>query len=204
VSVVFGGIRKTPEIVSRALDLAQFAVKSVPDDEIARVVLSYALLHADRREEAIAELNHAILLNPHYPSAHGDLAEILALQGRTDDAMRCVEESTRLRANDPTAFWRFHTTVIAKFAAGDDWGALEMARKVVRAKPDFLLASVYWAASAASTDNFGEAAQAVERCLSCIPDLTLANVSPRLAPRYTQDRHQGKLLEMLRKAGFPE
>jgi predicted Zn-dependent protease len=200
---VFGGIRKTPEVVSRALDLAQFAVKSVPDDEISRVVLSYALLCADRRDEAISELHHAISLNPQYPSAHGDLAEIYALQGRTDEALRSVHESIRLSSYDPTAFWRNHTIVIAKFAAGDDEGALEMARKVVRSKPDFLLAAVYWAATAASTDDRAEAARAVDHCLSCIPDLTLANVSPGLAPRYAQDRHQKKFLDMLRKAGFP-
>ncbi len=204
VSWAFGGLAKTDASVTRALELAHTAVLIVPDDEISRVVLSYALLCAGRYEEAFSELQHAIELNPAYSSAYGDLAEHYALQGRTEEALEAARKAIGMSFHDPIEFWRHHSVALAKFAAGNDWGALEMARKVMRSKPGFIIGALHWAASAAATDNLEEAERAVRHCLSHLPDLRLGNASPGLAPRYVSDHHHKRFLEMLRKAGLPE
>ena len=86
----------------------------------------------------MSELQQALELNPGYSSAYGDLAEQYALQGRTEEALEAARKAIGMSSHDPIEFWRHHSIALAKFAAGNDWGALEMTRKVVRSKPGFL------------------------------------------------------------------
>ncbi len=204
VGLGFGTLPNRREHIDRAILLAESAVKAVPDDEMARCFLAFALSSAGRIEEAVVELRHAIALNPNYANAHGDLAVLYALQGQTENALHETNESVRLGPLGSTEFWRHHSIVVAKFGNGDDQEALEAARKVVRTRPEFIPGALYWAAAAMAMGNGEEASRAVHHCLSQIPDLTLANVSPGFVPRYVSDKTHNKLLTMLSRAGFPE
>jgi TolB-like protein/cytochrome c-type biogenesis protein CcmH/NrfG len=204
VGLGFGMLPNKREHIDRAVLLAEGAVKAVPDDEMARCFLAFALSSGGRIEEAIVELRHAIALNPNYANAHGDLAVLYALQGQTDKALHETNESIRLGPLGSTEFWRHHSIVVAKFGNGDDQEALEAARKVVRTRPEFIPGALYWAAAAMAMGKGEEASRAVHHCLSQIPDLTLANVSPGFVPRYVSDKTHNKLLTMLSRAGLPE
>jgi TolB-like protein len=203
VSFSFAGLPKTTSNVEKALKLAEAAVRAVPDDEISRVVFSHALLCAGRNEEALAELGYAIDINPNYPSVHGDLAEQYALMGRTEEAMAAANQALRLSSYDPLDFWRHYSIVVAQFAAERDQETLDVARKVVAVKPQFLTGALYLAAAAAATDNMREAARAIDLCLTQLPNLSLRNAVPSVAQRYLQRRHHERFIAMLRKAGLP-
>jgi tetratricopeptide (TPR) repeat protein len=203
VALAFGALPRSDEHILRALQLAEAAVQAVPEDEIARCVFSFALECAGRIDEAVVECRHAITLNPSYSIAHGDLAELYALRGQVNEALHEANESFRLGGLDVTDFWRHHTIALAKFAGGDDQRALEVARKVVRSKPGFVRAALYWAAAASATGNSEEASRAIHHCLSQLPHLTLGNVSPGFVPRYVKDHHHTRFLEMLSRAGLP-
>ncbi|WP_371744693.1 BTAD domain-containing putative transcriptional regulator [Nordella sp. HKS 07] len=204
VGPAFGALPNMREHTDRAISLAESAAKAVPDDEIARCFLAYALSSTGRIEEAVVELRHAIALNPNYAHAHGDLAILYALQGQTEDALHQTNESIRLGPLGSTEFWRHHSIVVAKFGNGDDREALEAARKVVRTRQGFIPGALYWAAAAMATGNDEEASRAVHHCLSQIPELSLANVSPGYVPRYASDKNHQKFLTMLSRAGLPE
>jgi DNA-binding SARP family transcriptional activator len=203
VGRAFGAFPSNQEDIDHALQLAEDAVRAVPDDEVARVILSFALLGAGRIAEAINECRHAIGLNPSYPSARGDLSELYALSGRVNEALHEANEAIRLGAHDVIDFWRHNSMVVALFAGGDDRRALEVARKVVRTKPGFVRGALYWAAAAAATGNREEASRAIHHCLSQLPHLNLGNVSPGFVPRYLRDSDQARFMEMLSKAGLP-
>lgn len=203
MGLAFGAFRANQEDIDHALQLAEAAVRAVPDDEVARVILSFALLGASRIPEAINECRHAIGLNPSYPSARGDIAELYALSGRVNEALHEASEAIRLGAHDVIDFWRHNSMVVALFAGGDDRRALEVARKVVRTKPGFVRGALYWAAAAAATGNSEEASRAIHHCLSQLPHLNLGNVSPGFVPRYLRDSDQTRFLEMLSRAGLP-
>jgi TolB-like protein/Flp pilus assembly protein TadD len=204
VGMSFGTMPRTQEHIDRAISLAEAAARAVPDDEMARCFLAYALSTAGRIEEAIAELRHSIDLNPNYPNAHGDLAVLYALKGQTEKALHEASEAIRLGPLDSTEFWRHHSIVIAKFANGDDQEALEVARKVVRTRTGFIPGALYWAAAAMATGNGEEASRAIHHCLTQIPNLNLANVSPGFVPRYVSDEHHQRFLAMLAQAGLPQ
>jgi DNA-binding SARP family transcriptional activator len=203
MALAFGALPSSEHHVEHALRLAQDSVRAVPDDEIARVILSFALACAGRIDEAIVECRHAINLNPSYPSARGDIAELYGLSGRVDEAVHEANEAIRLGTHDVIDFWRHHSLVVALFAGGNDRRAFEVARKVVRTKPGFVRGALYWAASASATGDSEEASRAIHHCLSQLPHLNLGNVSPGFVPRYVKDEHHARFLEMLTKAGLP-
>lgn len=203
VAVAFGALPREDRI-DRALTLAQEAVRAVPDDEIARCILSFALESSGRIDEALIECQHAIGLNPSYPTSHGDMSMLLALRGQVSEAIREAHEATRLGTHDVIDFWRHHGMAMALFAGGDDRRALEVARQVVRTKPGFVRGALYWAAAAAATGNADEASRAIHHCLSQLPHLNLGNVCPGFMPRHVKDNHHAKFLDMLAKAGLPQ
>ncbi|MGY2991524.1 BTAD domain-containing putative transcriptional regulator [Mesorhizobium sp. URHB0026] len=203
MGVAFGALPREQGQIEHALALAEDAVRAVPDDEIARCILSFALESSGRIDEAIVECRHAISLNPSYPSGHGDIAMLFALRGQVSEAVREANEAIRLGTHDVIDFWRHHSMVVALFAGGDDQRALEHARKVVRTKPGFVRGALYWAAAASATGNKEEASRAIHHCLSQLPHLNLGNVCPGFVPRYVKDDHHARFLEMLARAGLP-
>jgi DNA-binding SARP family transcriptional activator len=202
MAVAFGAMPRGDNL-EYALTLAQDAVRAVPDDEIARCILSFGLESCGRIDEAIAESQYAITLNPSYPSGHGDISMLFALRGQISEALREANEAIRLGTHDVIDFWRHHGLALALFAGGDDWRALEAARRVVRTKPGFVRGALYWAAAAAATGNDDEASRAIHHCLSQLPNLNLSNVSPGFVPRYVKDHHHARFLDMLSRAGLP-
>ncbi|WP_214471668.1 BTAD domain-containing putative transcriptional regulator [Mesorhizobium sp. dw_380] len=202
MGVAFGSIPREPGQIDRAVELAGAAVRAVPDDEIARCILSFALESSGRIDEAIAECQHAISLNPSYPTGHGDISMLFALRGQVSEAVREANEAIRLGTHDVIDFWRHHGLVVALFAGGDDQRALEVARRVVRTKPGFVRGALYWAAAASATGNNEEASRAIHHCLSQLPHLNLGNVCPGFVPRYVKDHHHARFLEMLARAGL--
>ncbi|MBZ9871402.1 transcriptional regulator [Mesorhizobium sp. BR1-1-9] len=203
MGVAFGALPREPGQIEYALALAEAAVRAVPDDEIARCILSFALESLGRIDDAMAECRHAISVNPSYPSGHGDMAMLFALRGQVSEALHEANEAIRLGAHDVIDFWRHLSLAVALFADGNDRRALEVARKVVRIKPGFVRGALYWAAAAAATGNSEEASRAIHHCLSQLPHLNLNNVSPGFVPRYVNDRHHSRFLEMLSRAGLP-
>lgn len=203
MGIAFGALPREPGQIEYALALAEASVRAVPDDEIARCVLSFALESSGRIEDAITECRHAISVNPSYPSGHGDLAMLFALSGQVNKALHEANEAIRLGTHDVIDFWRHHSVVMARFAGEDDQRALEVARKVVRTKPGFVRGALYWAAAASATGNKAEASRAIHHCLSQLPHLNLGNVCPGFVPRYVKDLHHSRFLEMLSQAGLP-
>lgn len=203
--VAQGALRASEETTKRALLLAERAVAAVPDDERGRCILSWALANMGRSVQAVAELKHAIALNPDYPTPYSDLAEQYAILGRVEEAVAAAREAIRLGSSvDPVDFWWYYGLACAHFAAGDYAEALENARKVMRMKPGLLRGSLMLAATTAALDEAEEAAAAIARCLELVPVLNLGNVAPGVMPRYAQDEHHARFLAMLRKAGLPE
>ncbi|PBB42133.1 transcriptional regulator [Mesorhizobium sp. WSM3866] len=203
MGLAFGALAGKREHVDNAIRLAEDAVRTVPDDEIARCILSFAYLCDGRVDEAIVECRHAVSLNPSYPSGHGDLGELYGLRGQVSEALRAANEAIRLGAHDVIDFWRHHGLAVALFAGGDDRRALEVARRVARTKPGFVRGALYWAAAASATGNKEEASRAMHHCLSQFPHLNLGNVCPGFMPRYVRDDHHSRFLDMLSRAGLP-
>lgn len=203
-AMVQGAVPRDPANVSRAVDLARTVARAVPEDVFSRCVLAWALGTDGQHGAAVEELQYAIRLNPSYATLHSDLADHYAILGYVNEALSEVEEAIRLSSEDVVSFWRYHTLAVAHFAAENYPMALENARRVMRDKPGILRGALFQAASAAALGLQDEARHTIDYILRQRPDLTLHSVAPGFMPRYVQDQHHDRLIQMLRMAGLPE
>ncbi|MCF1709597.1 hypothetical protein L0V05_12305 [Tabrizicola sp. J26] len=203
-SMAQGVLPKTVDNMERAMRLALKAVEAVPDDEMARLAYAWSLSNLGRHAQAAAELRHTIELNPDFPTPYSDLAEQYAYLGLRDEALAMAQRAFTLSSHDIADFWRHYSVVVAQFSAGEDHAALDGARRICRSKPGFVRAGLFRAAAAAALGDLEEATSAIESCLGVWPDLTLRNVAPGFMPRYVEDAHHQRFIDMLRLAGLPD
>lgn len=201
-SVTLGELPRDRETLERALSLAQSVVEAVPQDEIARCELAWALTNMGRHAEAADHLQQAVDINPASPNARADLAEQLAILGRSREALEQIALAFATSGNDPLEIWRHHTSALAYFALADYDSALAVTRHMVEVEPGFVRGVLFWAASAAALGRADEARHAVAQLKTLAPDFQLSDISPKFVTRYADDEPQNRLLDMLRRAGL--
>jgi TolB-like protein/cytochrome c-type biogenesis protein CcmH/NrfG len=202
--MVLGDIPHDNANVARGLDLANTARDLDPQDEWAHWVMAIAYGEAGRLEDAVAECERGLEINPNSSNILADMGEFLAPLGRTQEAIDACRLALRLNPRDPSNYWRHSTIATAHFVAADYEQALYEAKRVVRLHPGFLRSALIWAAAAAALGNVDEAQAAVAHCLAQQSDLHLDKVVPDIMLRFARAEDHERLLAMLRKAGLPE
>jgi TolB-like protein/class 3 adenylate cyclase/Flp pilus assembly protein TadD len=83
----------------------QFLAKAMQNPtSLAHQVVSAKLLHLHQYEEAIAEAQRAIALDPNDAESYVALADTLTLAGRADEALNWVERAMRLNPHYPSYY----------------------------------------------------------------------------------------------------
>jgi len=200
----FGEILHDEANTARAMELARTALRLAPHDERAHLVMAWAWAYAatGRLQEAIAECERGLEINPNSSLILGNLGAYLAAIGKPREAIEACRRALQLNPRDPSNFWRHYAMAAAHFAAADYVAALDQAKKTALSRPH-LQSAIIWAASAAALGESGEARVAIENCLAQRPDLTVQSVVPHYMLRYARNSDHERLLTMLRKAGLP-
>jgi len=200
----FGEVPHDESNLSRAMELARTVLRLAPRDEHAHLVMAWGWAYAanGRLEEAVAECDRGLEINPNASLIHGNRGVYLAALGRPTEAIQACRLALQLNPRDPSNFWRQYGIAMAHFVAEDYAAASTLAKKTALSRPH-LQSAVFWAASAAALDDTAEARAAVTNCLAQRPDLTVSNVVPRFTLRFARDADHERLLAMLRKAGLP-
>jgi TolB-like protein/Tfp pilus assembly protein PilF len=199
----FGVIPHTNENVATALALARQVLRLGPRDELAHFLMSEAYGEAGQLEDAVAECERGLEINPNSSMILGNLGAYLAALGQTEKAIEACRFALRLNPRDPANFWRHINIAIAHFIAGDYEAAMEESKRVARSR-SHLSSGIIWAAAAAGLNRSDEAQLAVEHCLAERPDLRISGVVPVFLLRFARDEDYERLLTLLRKAGLPE
>ncbi|MGH6927794.1 MAG: hypothetical protein ACREEV_05725, partial [Dongiaceae bacterium] len=199
-------VEETPHdaaYMAQTLELAKAALRLAPGDEYAHLVMAWAWAYAAGRfEEAIAECERGLEINPNCSVILGNLGFYLATLGRSQEAIDACRLALRLNPRDPSNFWRQYAIAVAHFAAADYSAALWDSRRIARSRPH-LPSAIIWAASAAALEKADDARSAVEYCLARRPNLIVDSVAPNFMLRFARDGDHERLLELLRKAGLP-
>ena len=201
--ITLGSLPRTSDNLERALELAQQVVQAVPQDEIARCELAWALGNMGRHAEAADHLQVAVDVNPASPNARADLAEHLAILGRSREALEHIRLAMATSGHDPLEIWRHHYMAIAHFALEDYEAVLDVVRHMLEAEPGFVRAALLWAASAAALGREDEMRRASAQVLTIAPAFRVTEMSPAYLRGYAVPELQNRLLEMLTRAGLP-
>ena len=201
----FGEIPRDPANMARGFELARTALRIAPRDEYARLVMAYAHAYAadGQLEEAIAECERGLEINPNCSILYANIGAYLSALGRSRESIEACRFALKLNPRDPSNFWRHYYVGVAHFVAGDYAACLSDSKRLSRSRP-FLASGIMWAAAAAGLEDTKEAHAAVEYCLAERPDLRVGSVAPAFMLRFARDEDHQRLLSLLRQAGLPE
>ena len=201
----FGDIPRDPENMARGFDLARTALRLAPRDEYAHLVMAYAHAYAadGQLEEAIAECERGLEINPNCSILYANIGAYLGALGRSREAIEACRLALKLNPRDPSNFWRHYYIAVAYFVAGDYDSCLRDSKRICRSR-QFLASGIMWAAAAAGLGDEREARAAVEYCLAERPQLRVGGVAPTFMLRFAREEDHERLLTLLRKAGLPE
>src|SRR5262249_15360814 len=130
---------------------------------------------SDQLEDAVAECERGLEINPSCSGLVAEMGAYLAALGRSEEAIEARRLALKLNPRDPSNFWRHFNIALAQFVAMDYEAAFQGSRKVARSRPH-MQSAIVWAASAAALGKDEEARMAVEECLAQRPDLRIATI----------------------------
>lgn len=133
-----------PGNLERAFELAQKAIALDNSVPVAHTVLGLIYVWRDRQhEQATAEAEKAIALDPNYADGYFILTEILNFSGRAEEAIGMVEKAMRLDPHYP-AIYSSHLGW-AYALAGQYEEAIAAEKRALVLQPDYLHAHVHLA-----------------------------------------------------------
>jgi len=191
------------EVLSRATDEAQAALRLDDWDPWAHLVKGLVLWRKHRNHEAERAFKRAVELNPNFALAHAYLGNALADLEANDEAIRSAERALRLTPNDRLVELRVRiVTAAAHFGASRYEEAKAAARTIIERFPEHPLGHLLLVATAALQGDMQTAADALASALPITPG------SNTLARNRENVHFVGEAMERfidgLRKAGMPE
>jgi eukaryotic-like serine/threonine-protein kinase len=124
---------RDPTWVARASEAGTLALRLAPDLAPVRYSLALTLAGSGRSDEAIEELQRALVLRPNYDEARKQLGWVLAQQGRVDEAVAEFRKAIALRPN----YWgNWGEMGVALYQAARYQDAADAFLQVTKLQPD--------------------------------------------------------------------
>jgi tetratricopeptide (TPR) repeat protein len=183
------GWQPSESVLMPAWDAAQRAVRLDMENPWAHLALGH--VHRQRLElqDAVAEFQNAIELNPNFAFAHTHLGLALCFLGRSDEAMAELDMAERLNPRDFQAGLNSIGRAIACFIAGRYGEGVEFAKKAVRQSPDTAGAHHMVVVNSALSGAVAEARSALQALKRLEPDLSLETLDVAVYAR-DEDRRR--------------
>ncbi len=185
-----------------AREAARTAVALDEHDPWGHVVLGRVHAFGRDQENAVAELEKAIQLNPNLPMAWGMLGLALAYGGKSEQAIAELDRAIRASPRDPFNAVYYGIYSVAHYLAGRYEEAARWARQGVQLRPDNPGCHRMVAISCAKLGQFEEARAAMDRAKRLQPGLSLA-WAEAYAP-YARPEDLKHYIDGLREAGLTE
>lgn len=176
------------------------AVEADSEDAWAHNGLAYSYLFARRFDDAIAEFELALQLNPNFAMSQAFYGVTLCYSGRWEDGEQAVRRALRLSPRDPFSAIYHGVAAYAQFAAGRYDEAIRLARESLRQRADFVGAHRVLTAAAGMSGQHELAAGALQELRRTQPNISIAWLANELPMRRAADREH--YLEGFRRAGM--
>jgi TolB-like protein/Tfp pilus assembly protein PilF len=202
-SRIFGahmGWADMASVMPSATREAQAAVETDSEDAWAHHGLAYSYLFARRFDDAIAEFELALRLNPNFAFSQAFYAVTLCYAGRYEEGDVAIRRALRLSPRDPLAGIYSGLGAYIQFAAGRYDEAIQLARESLRQRSDFVGAHRVLTAAAGMSGDRELASLALQGLRQVQPNISLAWIARELPMKQAEDREH--YLDGLRRAGL--
>jgi TolB-like protein len=187
-------------VIEKATREALAAVEADSEDAWARIGLAYSYLFARRFDDAIAEFELSLRLNPNFAFSHAFYAVTLCYAGRYDEGDVAIRRALRLSPRDPMAAIYQGVGAYIQFACGRYDEAIMLARESLRQRADFVGAHRVLTAAAGMAGDRELSAIALQGLRQAQPSISLQWIARELPMRRAEDREH--YLDGLRRAGL--
>jgi adenylate cyclase len=180
--------------------LARKALELDPNDAEAWACLGLAYWARGDLNDALTEIEKALLMSPNLAAAHFFRAITLIDVGRIEEGLRSIETWFRLDPRNPLRRLGEDAILRALYFSRKYEKAVEVAVRILREYPDFTNPYRLLAASLAQLGRLEEAKEALQKAMDAAPetfDLYFRDRAP-----YRRPEDQELLVEGLRKAGW--
>jgi adenylate cyclase len=211
ISVAFGSSADPKADLKRAEELASKALALDPNSASAHTAKAGIVSLQGRHDEAIAENERALALDPALLYAVAGLSWDYLYLGQFEKSLESSDKAIRLSPRDPSLEDWYRARSAANFGLKHYDLAIEWARRAIAIKANNLWAYLNLIAALALTGHDAEAREALQNYLASVPSgpKTIAAwkaIAPPFTaqsdPRYLD--HWNRSIEGLRKAGLPE
>ena len=208
VSIGFSGDPKGD--LKRADELESKAIALDPDWAWPHDIKGSILRTQGRTEEAAAEHERALALDPSNAEAAAQLGIDYQFLGQFDKSVQYLDRAILASPSDPSLNYWYDSKAWANFGLKNYDQAIELARRAIAINPNNPFAHLALVAALALTDHNAEAREALQRYLALPSSAPLRTI----AAWKTHPSEQGadprwfemneRTLDGLRKAGMPE
>jgi TolB-like protein/tetratricopeptide (TPR) repeat protein len=185
---------------ARAEEAAIAAVRADSDDPWAQHALGCVHGLARRLDDALAQFELAVSLNPNFAVAHGYRGVVLALCGRYEEALAAADHALRLSPRDPFSAIYCGIAASAHFGARNYAEAMRLARDAIRQRGDFVSAHRCLTTAAGMSGAEEVAAAALAELRRVQPNVSLAWLATHMLIRDPAEMEH--YLEGFRRAGL--
>jgi len=191
------------ERLNEAVAIARKGVELDDQDAMTHFMCGRALLARKAYQDALAELESAVELNPNLAVVYCGLGDSLAYEGRFNEAIPYFEKAINLSPYDPQR-WAFYSyRALAHLLAGEFDGAVEWAQKASRIPNCHYWPFAHRVSALGHLQRAGELPSAIAELLQRKPEFSCAFARERLF--YIKNpRHLELYVQGLRSAGIRE
>jgi TolB-like protein/Tfp pilus assembly protein PilF len=195
------GLSKSPEeSVKRASELHKKAIAMDSSLAQAHASLGYSLVMARQYDQAIAEGEEALALEPNSAGIVYRYAVILTWAGRYKEAIPFFREALRLNPKPPNTYYRHLGVALGESGRYEE--AIALQKKAIKQDRNDIFAYLVLAALCSLAGREQEARAAAEEVLRIDPRFSVARME---TARPDKDRAVAKRWnDALRKAGLPD
>jgi TolB-like protein/Tfp pilus assembly protein PilF len=181
------------------------ALSLAPDHAFAHLVLGSFYSAVNRSDEAIAEFEHALILDRNLVYAHAHIGMAKTALGRAEEAENHYREALRLSPRDISAHHWMSSAATSKLHLAKDEEAVMWFRRAIEANRNFAFTHLSLAAALAHLGRINEARAAAKAGLELEPSFTISRFRAGARsenPVYLHARE--RIYEGMRRASIPE
>ncbi len=176
------------------------AIQSDGEDLWAHLALGHVYMLARRFDDALAEYELALRLNPNFALAQAYYGLALAYNNRWQEADEAVRRAIRLSPRDPYLAVYCGIAAYTQFVGCNYEEAIKLAREALRQRGDFVGGHRVLAAATAMTGDRAAATAALMDLRRAQPNVSLEWIAANIPIRHETER--AHYMEAFRKAGL--